>query len=205
MVFFADAPESVKTAPARTLRQSVPVRSDVMGTNPVLVGSPRRGDLGRLGEPSLPPMEVVFSIPDLRLICTRVSCRLQFMRMRHVARIERAHLTALQSQQRDGVAVITDKFHFKGSAVAMHQNRRANVAAHQPVFGQVASQATSSSSLIVFIILATGVRSRIAARAQAAATTGDSCNRISFPAGTGSNAYARPPRSANSTSKAVPS
>jgi mannose-6-phosphate isomerase len=36
------------------------------GANQVLVGSPRRGDLGRLGEPSLPPMEIAFSKPDLR-------------------------------------------------------------------------------------------------------------------------------------------
>ena len=33
--------------------------------NQMLVGSPRRGDLGRLGEPSLPPMESAFSRPDL--------------------------------------------------------------------------------------------------------------------------------------------
>jgi 3-oxoacyl-[acyl-carrier-protein] synthase II len=36
------------------------------GANQVLAGSPRRGDSGRLGEPSLPPMEIAFSKPELR-------------------------------------------------------------------------------------------------------------------------------------------
>jgi type II secretory pathway pseudopilin PulG len=34
--------------------------------NLILVGSPRRGDLGRLGEPSLPPMKLAWSKLDLR-------------------------------------------------------------------------------------------------------------------------------------------
>ncbi len=42
------------------------IKNPTMGANQVLVGSPRRGDLGRLGEPSLPPMEIAFSKPDLR-------------------------------------------------------------------------------------------------------------------------------------------
>jgi len=36
------------------------------GANQILAGSPGRGDLGRLGEPSLAPMEVAFAKPDLR-------------------------------------------------------------------------------------------------------------------------------------------
>jgi bile acid:Na+ symporter, BASS family len=36
------------------------------GANQVLVGSPRRGDQGRLGEPSPPPMEIALSKPELR-------------------------------------------------------------------------------------------------------------------------------------------
>jgi hypothetical protein len=36
------------------------------GADQVLVGAPRRGDLGRLGEPSLPPMKIAFAKPDLR-------------------------------------------------------------------------------------------------------------------------------------------
>jgi Mg-chelatase subunit ChlD len=38
--------------------------AESVGANPVLVGSPRRGDLGRLGEPSLPPMGPTVLKPD---------------------------------------------------------------------------------------------------------------------------------------------
>jgi hypothetical protein len=40
----------------------------------------------------------------------------------------------------NGVAVVADKFHFKGYAVAMHQNGGAYVASRQPLFGQITRQ-----------------------------------------------------------------
>ncbi len=43
---------------------------------------------------------------------------------------ERADLPAFQSEQRDGVSVVADKFYLEGRAVAMHQHRRAHIAAH---------------------------------------------------------------------------
>ena len=43
-----------------------PFKRNVRGANPLLVGSPCRGDRGRLGEPSLPPSWASRSKPDLR-------------------------------------------------------------------------------------------------------------------------------------------
>lgn len=47
-----------------------------------------------------------------------------------IVRVERPHLGAVQSEQRDGVSVVADKFYLEGRAVAMHQHRRAHIAAH---------------------------------------------------------------------------
>ena len=87
----------------------------------------------------------------------------EFTRVRYVVGIERADLSALQREQGDGVAVITDKLHLKGSAVAMHQYRRAHVTANQPVFGQVAGQGHGVQFVDRLHNLGNGCASRIGA------------------------------------------
>ena len=48
----------------------------IPGADQVLAGAPRRGGLGRLGEPSPTPMEIAFSRPDLRPRLLRLTARL---------------------------------------------------------------------------------------------------------------------------------
>ena len=54
--------------------------------------------------------------------------------------MERAHLTALQREQRNRVAIVANELYFKGRTAAMHQDGSAHVAVQQSVFGQVARQ-----------------------------------------------------------------
>ena len=64
----------------------------------------------------------------------------QFPCVRYVAGMERAHLTALQREQRNRVTIVANELHFKGRTDAMHQYGSAHIAAQQSVFGQVARQ-----------------------------------------------------------------
>jgi hypothetical protein len=49
-------------------------------------------------------------------------------------------LDFVPESKRDGMSVVADKLHLERRAVAMHQHRRAHVAAHQPVCRQIAGQ-----------------------------------------------------------------
>ena len=54
--------------------------------------------------------------------------------------MERAHLTALQREQRNRVAIVANELYFKGRTAAMHQDGSAHVAVQQSVFWQFARQ-----------------------------------------------------------------
>jgi hypothetical protein len=49
--------------------------------------------------------------------------------MRNIAGVERAHLCALQSEQRYCSPVVAHKFHLERCAIAMDKHRSANIAA----------------------------------------------------------------------------